>query len=121
MQKKLDENIKQINSLKNQLVLKTKENYELQQRLNSLGKHSFVQYNSTEEQTPQNIASEPKTEYGPKNNSLSDNYDLENKTKEELIEIAKKHGIKVSKKSKKEELYRLLANYSMQKSNDLFS
>jgi len=114
-QNELNESRKQALYFKEMLAQKTKENEELQMRLNRASNHTFVNY-ETKEMTPQIIASEPQMEYNPG----IGNDDLKLKKREELIEIAKKHGIRVPHKAKKDELIKLLLNLKL-KDNDLFS
>ena len=115
LQDELNENRKQALYLKEMLTQKTKENEELKMRLNSVGNHTIINY-GVEERRPQTIASEPQMEY----NSGIDNDDLKLKKREELLEIAKKQGIKIPSKAKKDDLIKLILNFKT-KDNDLFS
>ena len=120
LQEKLNENTNQINVLKELLIQKTKENEELQKRLNRLSNPVHIPYGA-EGRTPQTIASEPQIEYGLNKECHSLMFDLEHKTIKELQRIAKEHSVKVPNKAKKDEIIKLIVNSIKPKDDDLFS
>lgn len=120
LQNKLNEKINQINVLNELLRQKTKENEELQMRLNRMSNPGHIPY-STEGRMPQAVASEPQIEYGLDKECHSMMFDLEHKTIKELQRIAKEHSVKVPNKAKKDEIIKLINNSIRPKDNDLFS
>lgn len=120
LQNKLNEYINQINVLNELLRQKTKENEELQMRLNRMSNPAHIPY-STEGRMPQTVASEPQIEYSLDKEWHSMMFDLEHKTIKELQRIAKENGVKVPNKAKKDEIIKLINNCIKPKDNDLFS
>lgn len=122
--------------LKEELAKKTKENEELKELLLKKREGNEESQNAEYEinQTPsvsycddvdsiQTIASEPEIEYGSKVDDTFEEKALKRKTKDELLEIAKKRGLQVSGKTKKDDLVKLLsgATNTNTNTNDLFS
>ena len=119
-QNKLNEKDNEIAELKRLLEQKSIENIELQKRLDTLSVPTTVTY-KTEERQLETIASEPTVEYGLNKKATLKEADLLKKTKDELMQIAKQHGIKVPSKAKKDEIINLLINSDETEVNDLFS